>query len=99
MIPGTEYTLGRVPMAGTDFSLREYSYCDTPDDFDLTTFALAQEDYDYKVWVIQSSRGLSLSSDPSDPPSQLPLSFSSHSLLYSLVSSSLDEEQWAYGCE
>ena len=46
---GTEYTLARIPMASTDFSTHEYSYCDKPDDFNLETFALAPEDYEYKV--------------------------------------------------
>lgn len=46
---GTEYTIGRVPIASTDFSLETYSYDDMEDDLDLKFFALAHEDFDYKV--------------------------------------------------
>lgn len=46
---GIQYTLGRVPIAGCDFSTRVYTYDDVPNDFDLTHFALADEDTQYKV--------------------------------------------------
>lgn len=46
---GINYTVGRVPIASTDFSTREYSYLEKEDDFDLESFALAQEDLDLKV--------------------------------------------------
>lgn len=46
---GIEYTLGRVPIASCDFSTFEYSYLDTPDDFELKTFSLATEDLELKV--------------------------------------------------
>ncbi|KAK6750035.1 hypothetical protein RB195_002186 [Necator americanus] len=46
---GLQYTIGRVPMASTDFSTHEYSYADTPGDFSLTNFSLTVEDYQYKV--------------------------------------------------
>ncbi|KAI1702056.1 glycosyl hydrolase family 30 TIM-barrel domain-containing protein [Ditylenchus destructor] len=52
---GIEYSLGRVPIASCDFSTREYSYLDTPDDFELKTFALAQEDYELKIPFIRSA--------------------------------------------
>ncbi|KAK6750036.1 hypothetical protein RB195_002186 [Necator americanus] len=45
---GLQYTIGRVPMASTDFSTHEYSYADTPGDFSLTNFSLTVEDYQYK---------------------------------------------------
>ncbi|ETN75848.1 O-Glycosyl hydrolase family 30 [Necator americanus] len=47
---GLQYTIGRVPMASTDFSTHEYSYADTPGDFSLTNFSLTVEDYQYKVY-------------------------------------------------
>lgn len=46
---GIEYTLGRVPIASTDFSTHEYSYDEIPDDFDMRHFALVSEDLHYKV--------------------------------------------------
>uniref|UniRef100_A0A183BR57 Glucosylceramidase n=1 Tax=Globodera pallida TaxID=36090 RepID=A0A183BR57_GLOPA len=46
---GIGYTVGRVPIASCDFSTREYSYLDTPDDFNMTTFALANEDFEEKI--------------------------------------------------
>ncbi|PIO58536.1 hypothetical protein TELCIR_20025, partial [Teladorsagia circumcincta] len=45
---GLQYTLGRVPMASTDFSTHEYSYADTPGDFSLVNFSLTTEDWEYK---------------------------------------------------
>lgn len=46
---GIEYTVGRVPIGGSDFSTRPYSYVDHPKDETLSTFALQEEDYKYKV--------------------------------------------------
>jgi len=46
---GIEYTMGRVPMAGCDFSTRPYTYDDHPNDDNLTLFKLQTEDFDYKV--------------------------------------------------
>jgi hypothetical protein len=46
---GIGYSVGRVPMAGCDFSVREYSYDDVDGDFNLTNFALVTEDLNYKV--------------------------------------------------
>jgi hypothetical protein len=46
---GIGYSLGRVPIGGTDFSTRGYSYLDTPDNFNLSTFKLAKEDFEQKV--------------------------------------------------
>ena len=37
---GIEYSLGRVPVASSDFSMGEYSYCDTPGDYDMKTFSV-----------------------------------------------------------
>ncbi|KAF8375048.1 hypothetical protein PRIPAC_81477 [Pristionchus pacificus] len=52
---GTEYTIGRVPIASTDFSLGTYSYDDMEDDLDLKFFALTHEDFDYKIPFIQQA--------------------------------------------
>nr|CAD7429896.1 unnamed protein product [Timema monikensis] len=46
---GIEYTFIRVPIAGSDFSTREYSYDDVNGDISLVHFGLAEEDYQYKV--------------------------------------------------
>jgi glucosylceramidase len=46
---GIEYTMGRVPIAGCDFSSHPYSYDDNPNDDNLTLFKLQTEDFDYKV--------------------------------------------------
>jgi glucosylceramidase len=46
---GIEYSLCRVPIGGTDFSTRGYSYDDGDVDEDLVNFALADEDHQYKV--------------------------------------------------
>nr|CAD7567805.1 unnamed protein product [Timema californicum] len=46
---GIEYTFIRVPIAGSDFSTREYSYDDVNGDTSLDHFGLAEEDYQYKV--------------------------------------------------
>ncbi|XP_019700058.1 glucosylceramidase isoform X2 [Harpegnathos saltator] len=45
---GSEYVFCRIPIAGTDFSTRPYTYDDVPDDFTLSHFHLAKED-DYKM--------------------------------------------------
>ena len=46
---GIGYTIGRVPIASTDFSTRIYSYVDTAGDLEMKSFALAVEDIEYKV--------------------------------------------------
>lgn len=46
---GSRYTLGRIPIGGTDFSTRPYTYDDTPNDVSLRHFSLAPEDYKYKI--------------------------------------------------
>ncbi|XP_064474563.1 lysosomal acid glucosylceramidase-like isoform X2 [Ornithodoros turicata] len=58
---GLSYNVGRIPMASTDFSTRLYTYLDDPDDFNLTKFSLAQEDYGLKIPFIQ--RAVSLAQD------------------------------------
>lgn len=46
---GIEYTIGRVPIGGCDFSTRPYTYDDVIDDDTLSKFSLQMEDYKYKV--------------------------------------------------
>ncbi|XP_048514285.1 putative glucosylceramidase 4 [Athalia rosae] len=46
---GIQYNLIRVPMGATDFSTRGYSYAMKKNDILLKDFALAQEDFDYKI--------------------------------------------------
>lgn len=46
---GIEYSLGRVPIGGCDFSTHPYSYDDHPNDDNLTKFSLQPEDIHYKV--------------------------------------------------
>ena len=48
---GIEYSLARVPLAGTDFSDRPYSYDDVNGDLELKHFALQKEDIDWKVFI------------------------------------------------
>ncbi|GMR50834.1 hypothetical protein PMAYCL1PPCAC_21029, partial [Pristionchus mayeri] len=50
---GAEYTLGRVPIASTDFSPRPYSYAEVKGDFDMEHFALVEEDFKYKLPFIK----------------------------------------------
>jgi len=70
---GIEYTVGRVPIASCDFSEREYSYVDTDQDFNLTSFTLADEDDNWKIPNIQtaikmSNNKLKLFASPWSPP-------------------------------
>lgn len=59
---GLEYGIGRVPIGGSDFSLRAYSYDDSPADTNLTNFALTREDLFYKVQnVLQLKVSISVS--------------------------------------
>uniref|UniRef100_A0A915E836 Glucosylceramidase n=1 Tax=Ditylenchus dipsaci TaxID=166011 RepID=A0A915E836_9BILA len=55
---GLNYTIGRVPIASCDFSTREYSYLDKENDFELESFALAKEDFDYKIPYINKAQEL-----------------------------------------
>ncbi|GLV40113.1 Glucocerebrosidase 1b [Carabus blaptoides fortunei] len=52
---GLQYSMGRIPMAGTDFSTRGYTYDDVDDDFELKFFKLQIEDYDYKIPFIKEA--------------------------------------------
>lgn len=46
---GSRYTLGRIPIGGTDFSTRAYTLDDYDGDATLQHFALAPEDVEYKI--------------------------------------------------
>ncbi|KAK8404906.1 hypothetical protein O3P69_001481 [Scylla paramamosain] len=59
---GLEYTMGRVPVGGTDFSTHPYTYDDLPPgqtDPLLTKFALAKEDLKVKIPLIQKALAMS----------------------------------------
>ena len=49
---GIQYTIGRIPIGGCDFSTRPYSYCDYPNDDNLTHFNLTENDLVYKVLLL-----------------------------------------------
>ncbi|KAH9370175.1 hypothetical protein HPB48_013097 [Haemaphysalis longicornis] len=59
---GIGYTIGRIPIASCDFSVRTYTYDDTPGDLELTHFTLAPEDFDLKIPYLK--KAMSLSSEP-----------------------------------
>jgi len=62
--PGSSnYNMIRVPMAGCDFSTRAYTYLDTRDDYNLTTFALADEDVNYKIPLLERIKAISEEKD------------------------------------
>lgn len=46
---GIKYNIGRVPIGGSDFSTRKYTYADDKGVPDLNNFDLAAEDSEYKV--------------------------------------------------
>ncbi|KAM3959510.1 lysosomal acid glucosylceramidase-like isoform 1-T2 [Aphomia sociella] len=53
---GIEYNMIRLPIGGTDFSTRPYTYQDFPEnDTELSHFRLAYEDYNYKIPMIKAS--------------------------------------------
>ncbi|XP_042865789.1 putative glucosylceramidase 4 [Penaeus japonicus] len=70
---GLEYNLCRVPIAGSDFSTRPYSYDDVEGDAELIHFNLTLEDYRYKLPYIRRAKELSekelkLFGSPWSPP-------------------------------
>ncbi|CAK9804383.1 Lysosomal acid glucosylceramidase [Anthophora plagiata] len=54
-VMGSGYLLGRIPIGGTDFSTRPYTYDDVPNDVSLQNFSLAPEDYNYKIPYIKKA--------------------------------------------
>ncbi|XKL59759.1 hypothetical protein PGB90_000775 [Kerria lacca] len=53
---GIEYNLGRVPIGGTDFSTRGYTYSDDNSDATLKGFKLTIEDFKYKIPLIKRAQ-------------------------------------------
>ncbi|KAG5344586.1 GLCM Glucosylceramidase, partial [Acromyrmex charruanus] len=62
---GIGYTFIRIPIAGTDFSTRPYTYDDVPDDLTLSHFGLVEED-DYKIEYLHNIKNIMSDSDDSD---------------------------------
>lgn len=56
---GLHYHFGRVPIGGTDFSARNYTYDDTKEpDYELKHWSLTKEDYEYKMPAIKKALNL-----------------------------------------
>jgi glucosylceramidase len=55
---GLQYNIGRIPMAGCDFSTYLYSYDSVVNDFDLEYFSISM-DFPYKIPFIKSSINMS----------------------------------------
>ncbi|VVC33980.1 Glycosyl hydrolase family 30, TIM-barrel domain,Glycoside hydrolase family 30,Glycosyl hydrolase [Cinara cedri] len=55
---GIKYNIGRVPIGGTDFSTRKYTYADSGAP-DLKDFGLAIEDEKYKIPLIKTAMEMS----------------------------------------
>lgn len=53
---GLMYTMGRIPVGGTDFSVKGYSYDDTPNDESLNNFKLQEADTKYKIPFIHKAK-------------------------------------------
>jgi len=51
---GIEYSLSRVVISGSDFSVRPYSYDDVPNDWSLNGWSLVDEDISYKVQLTKA---------------------------------------------
>uniref|UniRef100_A0A8C9KFY5 Glucosylceramidase n=1 Tax=Panthera tigris altaica TaxID=74533 RepID=A0A8C9KFY5_PANTA len=73
---GIEYNIIRVPMASCDFSIRTYTYDDSPDDFQLRDFILPEEDVKLKIPLIHQAlelapRPVSLFASPWTSPTWL----------------------------
>ncbi|XP_054161789.1 putative glucosylceramidase 3 [Oppia nitens] len=71
---GIEYSIGRIPIAGTDYSDRPYSYDDTDEDLELKHFALQKDDIEFKIPFIKRALSVSpyklkLLGSPWSPPS------------------------------
>ncbi|XP_015783278.1 putative glucosylceramidase 4 [Tetranychus urticae] len=81
---GAEYSVCRVPIGGSDFSDRSYSYDDVVDDFELKHFALAADDHNYKIPYIKKAKelndNLKLFGSPWAPPAWLKTNNASNGL-------------------
>ncbi|KAH9516262.1 hypothetical protein DERF_007016, partial [Dermatophagoides farinae] len=56
---GIEYSAGRIPIGGTDFSPRPYTYADNPGNETLSNFSLQTEDFQYKIPYIKMAQKFS----------------------------------------
>ncbi|XP_063229550.1 lysosomal acid glucosylceramidase-like isoform X2 [Bacillus rossius redtenbacheri] len=56
---GIEFNIGRVPIAGCDFSTHTYTYNDAVGDINLTHFKLTEEDYKYKIPFLKYAQTIS----------------------------------------
>ncbi|XP_046417973.1 lysosomal acid glucosylceramidase-like [Neodiprion fabricii] len=53
---GSRYNLGRVPIGGTDFSSRKYTYCDNAvEKTSKLNFSLTEEEYEGKIPLLQKA--------------------------------------------
>nr|XP_045599907.1 lysosomal acid glucosylceramidase-like [Procambarus clarkii] len=55
---GIGYNLCRIPIGGSDFSTRPYSYDDVEDDVDLQYWSLTDDDHNYKIPLILRAQEL-----------------------------------------
>ncbi|CAG2167797.1 unnamed protein product [Oppiella nova] len=55
---GIEFSFGRVPTSGADYSLRPYTYDDTYNDFTLENFSLQKEDFEWKIPYIKQAQSV-----------------------------------------
>lgn len=68
---GARYSMGRVPLGGSDFSTEPYSYSNTPGDFNVSDFVLRDdrgiEGEDYKLeLLLKAQQEIQDSTDPND---------------------------------
>ncbi|CAG2115367.1 unnamed protein product, partial [Medioppia subpectinata] len=55
---GIEFSFGRVPIGGTDYSLRPYTYADAYNDKQLKYFSLQKEDFEWKMPYIKRAQSV-----------------------------------------
>ncbi|CAG2180025.1 unnamed protein product, partial [Oppiella nova] len=55
---GIEFSFGRVPISGTDYSLRPYTYDDVYNDYKLKYFSLQREDFEWKIPYIKQAQSV-----------------------------------------
>ncbi|XP_054163779.1 putative glucosylceramidase 1 [Oppia nitens] len=56
---GIEYTFGRIPIGGTDYSLRPYTLDDVYNDKQLKHFSLQKEDFEWKIPYVKLAQKVS----------------------------------------
>lgn len=100
---GLEYTMGRVPIGGTDFSDRNYTLADDENDFELKNFSLTHDDHLYKVLnpkilILEGEKILHfdfLSDSIHQKSSKIISIIASHDLIMGLTW--VDEDKWKNG--